>query len=202
DRLDLRAIPVGAVAHLFDRRLGRANQLHDLGVRHFRVVLQEPCDRVRAVLAAGDRGVAGAALLHLRQVDALLLKRLQDVGLIRFALGDLFAREEAAGDRIDAADALGDVLVGDALHFERVQTREFGDLLEGERGVFDQPHGGGLRHQDVRGHERGSRYAKAPGVVARRWARWSNGLTNPGADQVSCRAYSPGAPRREGASAL
>jgi hypothetical protein len=34
--------------------------------------------------------------------------------------------------------------VGDALDLERVQAGEVGDLLEGERGVVDQPDGGGL----------------------------------------------------------
>jgi hypothetical protein len=43
------------------------------------------------------------------------------------------------------------------LHFERVQAGEIGNLLEGERGIFST--------FEVMG---GSRYAKAPGVVARR----------------------------------
>ena len=48
-----------------------------------------------------------------------------------------------------AANAGGDFAIGDALDFERMQHAEFGDLVEGQRGVLHQPDGGGL------GHERG-----------------------------------------------
>ena len=36
-----------------------------------------------------------------------------------------------------------------ALHFKNVQTAEIGDLLEGQRGIVDQPHGSGLCHQGL-----------------------------------------------------
>jgi hypothetical protein len=42
-------------------------------------------------------------------------------------------------------------VVGDRLHFEDVEPAEFGDLLEGERAVLDQPRGGRMRHQGL-GH--------------------------------------------------
>ena len=42
---------------------------------------------------------------------------------------------------------LGGLAVGDRLHLERVQPAEVGDLLEGQRGVVDQPDGGRLGHQ-------------------------------------------------------
>ena len=67
--------------------------------------------------------------------------------LVLLGLGDLLAGELAGGDRVHALDAVGDVAVGDALHFEHVQAAELGDLLEGERGVVDQPDGGRLGHQ-------------------------------------------------------
>ena len=40
-----------------------------------------------------------------------------------------------------------DFAVGDRLHLERVELAEIGDLLEGQRGVLDQPDGGRLGHQ-------------------------------------------------------
>ena len=39
-----------------------------------------------------------------------------------------------------------DVAVGDALHLEGVEAAELGDLVEGQRGVVDQPDGGRARH--------------------------------------------------------
>ena len=54
-----------------------------------------------------------------------------------------------ACDGIDAADVAGDVAVGDAADFQRMQTAEVGDLLEAEGGVVDQPDRSGLGHQNV-----------------------------------------------------
>ncbi len=59
--LDVGAVPMGAVAHRRNRRLGRADQLGDLRVGQFGVVAQQIGDRVGLVLALGDRGVARAA---------------------------------------------------------------------------------------------------------------------------------------------
>jgi hypothetical protein len=39
-----------------------------------------------------------------------------------------------------------------AFDLERMHTDEFGDLLEGERSVIDQPNGGRFRHQRLVGH--------------------------------------------------
>ena len=40
-----------------------------------------------------------------------------------------------------------DFAIGDPFHFKRVKFAEIGDLIEGERCVFDQPHRGGLGHK-------------------------------------------------------
>jgi hypothetical protein len=61
-RLDVRAVPVGAVAHRRDRRLGGADQLGDLSVGQLGMILGQPGDRVRLVLALGDRRVARPAM--------------------------------------------------------------------------------------------------------------------------------------------
>ena len=66
---------------------------------------------------------------------------------ILLARCDLLARQLTGGDRIMALDAGRDLAVGDALHFQRVQLTEIGDLVEAERGVLDEPDGGRLGHQ-------------------------------------------------------
>jgi hypothetical protein len=71
---------------------------------------------------------------------------------ILLGLFDLLAGQLAGGHRVLALDALGHVFVGDAFHFQRMQAAEIGDLLEGERGVVDQPDGGRLGHQRFFGH--------------------------------------------------
>ena len=69
---------------------------------------------------------------------------------ILLRLLDLLAGELAGRHRVLALDALGDILVGDAFHFQGMQAAEIGDLLEGQRGIVHQPDGGGLGHQGFR----------------------------------------------------
>ncbi len=61
--------------------------------------------------------------------------------------------ELARRDRVVAADAGADLAVGDALHLERVQLAEGGDLVERQRRILDQPDGRRFRHQRGVGHE-------------------------------------------------
>src|SRR5207342_1153475 len=75
---------------------------------------------------------------------------LESIGAVLLRLGDLVAGQLARGDGVHALDAVGDVAIGDALHFEHMQAAELGDLLEGKRCVVDQPDGGRF------GHERGT----------------------------------------------
>ena len=82
-------------------------------------------------------------------------------------------RDLHVGDRVIADDALGHLAIGDRLHLQRVHAAEIGDLREGQRGLLDQPHRGGLRHQGqahrscpspwaaVRGAPGGSIYGRA-----------------------------------------
>src|SRR5579859_2364127 len=88
-RLDVGRVPVAAVAHLGNGVLGGADQLAELGVGQFRVVLQEPGDGVRLVLALGYRGVAGA--LGLGMSDGLSHEQAQMGRIIGFAALNLFA---------------------------------------------------------------------------------------------------------------
>ena len=60
---------------------------------------------------------------------------------------ELLAGELAGGDRVEALDAGRHFAIGNAAHLERVQLAELGDLLEGQRGVLDQPDRSGLGHQ-------------------------------------------------------
>src|SRR5579872_26154 len=63
---------------------------------------------------------------------------------------DLLERELAVGDGIEALHLHRDLAVGDRLHLEGMEAAELADLVEGERGVLDEPHGRGLRHQRQR----------------------------------------------------
>ena len=74
--------------------------------------------------------------------------------MVRVGLGpgDLLARQLAGHDRVHALDALRGFAVGDRLHLERMQPAELRDLVEGQRGVVDQPDGGRLGHQQRIGH--------------------------------------------------
>ena len=144
---------MGALADGDDGRLGRADEAHDLRVLELGMVAQEPEDGVRPVLAARHGRVARTALrLDLGHLD-LGLGELQAIGGVLLGLGDLVAGELAGGDRVHALDAVRHVAVGDALHLEHVQAAEFGDLLEGERGVVDQPDGGRFGHQGGTVHD-------------------------------------------------
>ena len=69
--------------------------------------------------------------------------------MVLLAARDLLARELAGRDRVHALDALRHVAVGDAFHLQHMQAAQLGDLLERERGVLDQPNGGGFRHQEL-----------------------------------------------------
>src|SRR5690242_14130927 len=57
-RLDVGRVPMRALAHRLDGRLGRADELRDLPVAELGMALQEPGDGVGLVLALGDRRVA------------------------------------------------------------------------------------------------------------------------------------------------
>ena len=121
------------------------SSLRHLRLAELRVVAEQEGDGVRTVVALGHRRVARAAqALRHRQRG-----RHQPQPYLRIGLGaaDLLGRDLAVGDRVVADDALCHLAIGDRLHLERVHAAEVGDLGEGERGLLDQPHGGGLGHQ-------------------------------------------------------
>src|SRR5579859_4133991 len=59
-RLDVGRVPVAAVAHFGDGVLGGADQLAELGIGQFGMMLQQPGDGVGLVLTLGNRSVARA----------------------------------------------------------------------------------------------------------------------------------------------
>ena len=67
--------------------------------------------------------------------------------MVGLAALDLLGGGLAVGDRVEPLHLDRDLAVGDRLHLELMQAAEIGDLLEGEGGVLDEPHGGGFRHQ-------------------------------------------------------
>ncbi len=71
---------------------------------------------------------------------------------VRLGVIQLLARQLAVADRVGAADVTRHLAVGDAFDLQRVETAKVGDLLEGHRGVVDQPDGGRLGHENLVGH--------------------------------------------------
>src|SRR6516164_8774390 len=65
--LQVRGVPVGALADRLDGRLGGADEPHDLAVLELGMVAYQPEDGVRALAAARRRRAASALLLRLRQ---------------------------------------------------------------------------------------------------------------------------------------
>ena len=57
----------------------------------------------------------------------------------------------AGADRVAAGQLGRGGIVGDRLDLEDVKAAEFGDLLERQRGVVDQPGGGRMGHEGL-GH--------------------------------------------------
>jgi succinyl-CoA synthetase beta subunit len=111
-----------------------------------RIILAD--SNVKSVLFNIFGGIIARPLLALgdRQAD-LGVEELEPVILLAFALIDLLAAELAGLNRIEALDALRGIAVRDRLDLKRVQFAEVGHLIERQRGVLDQPNGGGFRHQ-------------------------------------------------------
>ena len=146
-RRQVGGIPMRAIADGGDRRLGRADQPHDLTVLQFGVIAQQPNDGIWPILAARDGGVARSLLgldlgdLHFRGGQA------QDVSVILLATADFLAAQLAVGNRIHALDAVGNITVGDAFDLQRMQATEFRDLLKRQGRILHKPNGCGLGHQ-------------------------------------------------------
>jgi hypothetical protein len=64
------------------------------------------------------------------------------------ALLDLLLGQLARADRVATGQLGRGGIVGDRLHLEDVEAAEFGDLLEGERAVVDQPRSGRMGHAE------------------------------------------------------
>ena len=137
---------MSAVAHRHDCRLGRADQFRDLRFAELRISLQEKSNRIGLVLALGDGGVARP--LVAKQLRRQRLRREFEARLrIGLATRDLLGGGLAVCHRIETLHLVGHLAVGDGLDLERMQPAEIGDLLEGKRGVLDQPNSGRLGHQ-------------------------------------------------------
>ncbi|MPL75526.1 hypothetical protein SDC9_21350 [bioreactor metagenome] len=163
DRGHALDVPMRPVADRGDRRLRRADEAGDLRIGEFRVELDQPQDRIRAVLALRERRVARAAALVLADGSGVELE-LQLVERVGLALVDFLLVELVVRDRVEALHAHRHVPVGDALHLELVHAAEIGDLLEAQRRVVHQPNGGCLGHQGlVRRHLIGPLHISLPG---------------------------------------
>ena len=94
-------------------------------------------------LVVGITGASGV-IYGLRALDAL-----SELGVESHLV---LSRSAALTLKQEAGLRPSDLAVGDALHLERMQAAEIGDLLEGHGSVVHQPDGRGLRHQDLFGH--------------------------------------------------
>ena len=80
-----------------------------------------------------------------------LLQEAKAIARIGLAAVDLLLVELARPDRVAASELGRRRVVGDRLDLQDVEPAEFGDLLEGERGVVDQPGSGRMGHERL-GH--------------------------------------------------
>ncbi len=72
---------------------------------------------------------------------------LQAVFRIALAALDLFMRQLAGMDRVAARVFGAGEIVRHRLNLQNVEAAELGDLLEGKRGIVDQPGCRGMGHQ-------------------------------------------------------
>ena len=146
--LEIGIVPMALVADRGDGRLGRADQLGNLIVADFRMVLDDPQDAIRLVLALRNRRVtrAGGTARLFR-----LARQLEHIVRIGLAAVELFLGQLAVADRVTPSQLGRGGIIGDGLDFENVQAAEGGDLVEGQRRIVDQPGGGGVLHQRMGG---------------------------------------------------
>src|SRR5262249_15533850 len=118
-RLQVRGIPMGALADRLNSGLRGADKAHDLAVLDLGMVAHQPEDGIRAILATRYRCIA-RALLSLRLWQANFgIEQLEPVIRIGDAFLDLFAAELACEHGIETLYALRRIAVGDCLHLER-----------------------------------------------------------------------------------
>jgi hypothetical protein len=147
---------VSAITNGRDGRPGGPDQAADLTVAELGMVADQPGDSIGLVLALRQRRVAwplGPADLVGRLLDLELVVR------ILLSLLDLLVSQLAGADRVAARQLGRSRIVGDRLHFQDVQAAEFGDLLERQRAVVDQPGCGRMGHQGL-GHRLSPKFNK------------------------------------------
>ncbi|MCY1305160.1 hypothetical protein D9M70_549490 [compost metagenome] len=83
-----------------------------------------------------------------------------------FCASDLVTRKLARGNRVEALDALRGFTVGDRLYFKRVQLAKLRDLVEGQRGIVNEPDGCCLGHKQLLSHGY-SPFVRRAGVAGR-----------------------------------
>ncbi len=80
-------------------------------------------------------------------------RKLQPVGRNILSTGNLLARQLTGRDRVGTANAMRHVAIGDAFDFEYMKAAEVRNLLERQRGVFDEPDGRRFRHKRCVAHK-------------------------------------------------
>jgi hypothetical protein len=93
------------------------------------MIAHQPLDGIGALVATRNWSIARALALAGGHVD-LGLAQLEAIIGVGLGLFNLLAGQLPVLDRVDTHDAAGDVAIGNALDFERVQRAEGSDLLE------------------------------------------------------------------------
>ena len=114
---------------------------------------QEPENGVGPVVAARHGGIFRRPLRFDFGDEHFRARQLQPVGRVLLGAGDFLARKLSRGDRVQAADAVSHVAIGDALYFKHMEAAKIRNLLECQRGILDEPDGGRLWHQGFVAHK-------------------------------------------------
>ena len=75
------------------------------------------------------------------------LQEYQTIFGILLSARNLAAGQLARRNWIHPLNSMGHIAIGNALHFKHMKAAQFSNLLEGQRGVVDQPYGCRFRHQ-------------------------------------------------------
>ena len=104
-----------------------------------------------AVLCALLPARAAESLTALLPADPMFFMSMRDNNLFERAALDFLMVELAGADRVAPGQLGRSGIIGDRLDLEDVEPAKFGDLLERQRAVVDQPGGGRMGHERL-GH--------------------------------------------------
>ena len=111
------------------------------------MIAHEPSDGIGSVAPAADGGIARTKARFRGRLGVDFNGEFQFDGGIALGFFDLLGGELSVGDGIEAFDSMGDIIIGDAFHFEGMEAAKLGDLFKSQACVIDQPDRGGGWHE-------------------------------------------------------